>query len=113
MLFLLLCNVRDQTSLGVKEVKMYTLYTFPLPSGLLVDSEGASGVEVSNTFFGTVLVVEAVVLDLFEVVVVVSDWLDLKDDCCMSRIDPKLMVTGLSVLLSSYSVSVVFFIMDM
>ena len=47
---------------------------------------------------------------LFEVVVLVvvvvgvSGWFDSKDDCCISRIEPKSMVTGLSVLLSSYNV---------
>ena len=62
-------------------------HTFPLLSGLLADSEGTKEVDVNNNFFGAVLVV--VVLDLFEVAVITSSWLDLKDDCCMSRIDPK------------------------
>ena len=68
---------------------------------MLAVSEGTRGVEVSNIFFGGALVVIVAVLDLFEVAVDASDWLALKDDCCMSRIDPKSMVTGFSVLLSS------------
>ena len=70
---------------------------------MFTDSEGTRGVDVSNSFFGAVLVVA--ILDLFEVIVVTSDWLDFRDDCCMSRIEPKSMVTGLSVLRSSYNVS--------
>ena len=81
---------------------MLHCHTFPLPSDLLADSEGTRGVDVNNNFFGAVLVV--IVLDLFKVVVVMSGWLDLKDECCISRIDPKSMVTGLSVLRSSCNV---------
>ena len=53
----------------MKHTSPFTSHTFPLPSGLLADNEGTRGVDVNNNFFGAVLVV--IVLDLFEVVVVV------------------------------------------
>ena len=97
-----LCDQRLIHSLAMEYISPFRILlfrTFVLPSGLLADNEGTRGVDVSSNFFGAVLVM--VVLDLFEVVVITSGWLDLKDDCCMSRIEPKSMVTGLSVLRSS------------
>ena len=95
------CIFYKKDNLSSLKYIFYISHTFPLLSGLLAVSEGTRGVEVSNNFFGAALVVMLVVLDLFEVAVDVSDWLVLKDDCRMSRIDPKSMVTGFSVLLSS------------